>query len=134
MPTLQRLCTIALLVVAATACGGAGRADVGYPTLFAGQLASAMDLSRQEGKSLEGVAVTVELSLDDSGRIEEADIMAVENALDPAVRRAAVDAMERAFDKFRSTPFRFLDPADYETWGQMRVTFQLGLHVGGYQP
>lgn len=134
MPARQFLCTLVLLVVATAASSGPGAADSGYPNQIAGQLAAAMDLSREEGKALEGVSVTVELDLDDGGRIKEADIVAVENAPDPAVRRAAVDALEDAFDHFRTHPFRDLDPDDHDTWGHMRLTFQLGLHVGGYQP
>ncbi len=134
MPARQLFRTLALLFVATTAWSGASAADIGYPTLIAGQLASALDLSREEGKALEGVSVTVALDLDESGRIESADIIAVDQAADAAVRRAAVDALERAFDHYRSSPFQDLDPDDYGTWGQMRLTFQLGLHVGGYQP
>lgn len=134
MHVRQFLCTLVLIVVASAVSGGSGRADIGYPNQIAGQLATAMDLSREEGKALEGVAVTVELELDTDGRIEKADIVAVQNAPDAAVRRAAVDALEDAFDHFRSDPFKDLDPGDHGTWGHMRLTFQLGLHVGGYQP
>jgi len=109
-------------------------AEVGYPTLIAGQLATAMDLSREEGKALEGVTVKVELDLEPGGKVRDAVIVAVEKARSEEDRRSASAALGHALDHFRSTPFKGLDSDDYATWGHMRLTFQLGLHVGGYQP
>ena len=121
---------LALFALQAPARAG----EVGYPTLIAGQLASAMDLSREEGKALEGVSVTVDLELDSAGRVAAADIVAVEDAPDPQMEAAATEALAEALDHFRKTAFQDLDPDDYPTWGHMLLTFQLGLHVGGYQP
>ena len=128
LPVLTFLAAIMLLQ------GAARAVEVGYPTMIAGQLASAMELSREDGKALEGVALTVELDLDPSGRVVGAAIVAVENARTPQDGQRARAALEQAINQFRDTPFQGFDPDDHATWGYMRVRFQLGVHVGGYQP
>ena len=132
---LHPLVPALILCMALCALQAPARAgEVDYPTLIAGQLASAMDLSREEGKALEGVSVTVDLELDSAGRVAAADIVAVEDAPDPQMEQSASEALAEALDRFRMTPFQDLDPDDHPTWGHMLLTFQLGLHVGGYQP
>ncbi|MDA1071965.1 MAG: hypothetical protein O2825_11280 [Proteobacteria bacterium] len=126
---------VVFLLAAQLALPSAPRAgEVGYPSVIAGQLAAAMDLSREEGKALEGATLTVELDLDSGGAIRDAVIVAIDEARTPEDREAARVALEDAFDRFRARPFTGLDPDDEATWGHMRLVFQIGLHVGGYQP
>lgn len=134
MPLHRLSCLLLLAVLLVPGHAPAQAAPVDYPTLIAGQLAAAMDLSRQEGKDLEGVQIRLDLTLDTSGRIVEASVLEIAGARDPAARDNAARALDRAIDHFRSTPFADLDPADHDTWGAMRLSFQLGLFVGGYQP
>lgn len=123
---------LALLVLPGATPAAAGPVD--YPTQIAGQLAAAMDLSRQEGKDLEGVTFRLDLTLDTQGRIVQATTLDISGAREDAALDNAERALARAIAHHRETPFYDLDPADYDTWGRMQLTFQLGLYIGGYQP
>lgn len=134
MPVHRISYAVLLVLLALPGFPPANAAPVGYPTQIAGQLAAAMDLSRQEGKDLMGVTFLLDLTLDTRGRIVEATTLDIsgtrqETALDNAER-----ALARAVAHYRATPFHDLDPADHETWGRMQLTFRLGLHTAGNQP
>lgn len=131
---LHRISCILLLALLLPGLTPAWAAPIDYPTQIAGQLGAAMDLSRQEGKDLEGVTFSLDLTLDAQGRIVEATTLGISDAREEAALDNAQRALERAITHFRATPFNDLDPADYDTWGRMLLTFQLGLYIGGYQP
>lgn len=108
--------------------------DSDYALLTAAQLVEAMQLDRDTGKAAEGTQVTVDMELDEAGRIVASKIVEVVGAPDDSTRLAVQDALANALAHHQTTPFEGLRPEDRALWGRMRVTWAMGLHVGGYQP
>ena len=132
----RRIHTLAALLVLPLLLTGvpAGAQDSGYGAVIAAQLSQAMTLEREAGKAAEGTAMTVELELGASGRIVASTIVAIEGAPDEATADAVFDALASALAHHQSDPFSGLPPEDHAAWSHLRLTFTLGLHVGGYQP
>lgn len=105
-----------------------------YAMVVAVQLVEAMKLDRDTGKAAEGARLTVDVELNEAGRIVASTIVAIEEAPDEATRLAVQDALANALAHHQSIPFDGLRAEDRDAWGRMRVTWVMSLHIGGYQP
>ena len=105
-----------------------------YAMIVAAQLVEAMALDRDTGKAAEGMGLTVDLELDEAGRIVGSTIVAVEGAPDEDTRLAVQDALANALVHHQTTPFEGLRAEDRAVWSRMRVAFVMALRIGGYQP
>ena len=123
-----------LLLVPLLLAAPAAAEETGYASLVAAQLVERMQLDRDTGKAAEGTQITVEMELDETGRIVSSMIVEVIGAPDETTRLAVQDALANALAHHQTTPFEGLRPEDRTLWSRLRVTWAMGLHIGGYQP